>query len=76
MSAVRAVPPIMDTIQTIPTSLAGVVILQPRVIADERGFFFESYSEEAMAGLGIRERFVQDNHSCSYRNVLRGLHTR
>lgn len=64
----------MDTIQTIPTSLAGVVILQPRVIADERGFFFESYSEEAMAGLGIRERFVQDNHSCSYRNVLRGLH--
>jgi dTDP-4-dehydrorhamnose 3,5-epimerase len=64
----------MDAIKKIPTSLPGVVILEPRVFGDERGFFLESYNERAFEGLGIQERFVQDNHSGSRRNVLRGLH--
>jgi dTDP-4-dehydrorhamnose 3,5-epimerase len=51
-----------------------VFILEPRVFGDERGFFFESYNQQAMAEVGIVETFVQDNHSCSSRNVLRGLH--
>ena len=56
------------------TSLEGVFILEPRVFGDARGFFLESYNEQVMAELGIREHFVQDNHSFSQRNVLRGLH--
>ena len=56
------------------TALPGVLILEPRVFHDARGFFLESYSEKAMAEVGIREHFVQDNHSFSRRNVLRGLH--
>jgi dTDP-4-dehydrorhamnose 3,5-epimerase len=64
----------MERVKKIPTSLPGVFILEPRVFGDQRGFFFESYNERAMAGIGINERFVQDNHSCSCRNVLRGLH--
>ena len=44
------------------------------MFGDERGFFLESYNEKVLAELGIDERFVQDNHSCSRRNVLRGLH--
>ena len=64
----------MDAIKKIPTSLSGVVILEPRVFGDERGFFLESYNEKVFAELGIGERFVQDNHSSSQRNVLRGLH--
>ena len=55
-------------------SIPGVLVLEPRVFTDERGFFLESYNETKMAEIGIRERFVQDNHSCSSRNVLRGLH--
>src|SRR6266567_5461710 len=64
----------MDNIKTIPVSLPGVFLLEPRVFSDDRGFFFESYNQQAMAEAGIQERFVQDNHSCSHRNVLRGLH--
>jgi dTDP-4-dehydrorhamnose 3,5-epimerase len=66
--------PALNALKKIPTSLPGVFILEPRVFGDERGFFFESYNERAMAEAGILERFVQDNHSCSSRNVLRGLH--
>lgn len=64
----------MDAIKKISTSLPGVFILEPRVFGDERGFFFESYNQRSMADAGIAEPFVQDNHSCSSRNVLRGLH--
>ncbi len=64
----------MDAIKKIPTSLPGVFILEPRVFGDERGFFFESYNQQTMAEAGILESFVQDNHSSSRRNVLRGLH--
>lgn len=58
----------------IETSLAGVFVLEPRVFGDARGFFLESYNERVMAELGIREKFVQDNHSYSTCNVVRGLH--
>ena len=56
------------------TSIPGVLVLEPRVFSDERGFFLESYNENKMAEIGIRERFVQDNQSCSSKGVLRGLH--
>ena len=61
-------------IKATPTALAGVLILEPRVFTDSRGFFLESYSERVMREAGIHEQFVQDNHSCSVRNVVRGLH--
>ncbi len=64
----------MNMLKKIPTSLPGVFVLEPRVFGDERGFFFESYNRQAMAEAGITDNFVQDNHSCSSRNVLRGLH--
>jgi dTDP-4-dehydrorhamnose 3,5-epimerase len=60
--------------KTTPSRLSGVLLLEPKVFGDERGFFLESYNEKVMADLGIRERFVQDNQSFSTRNVLRGLH--
>jgi dTDP-4-dehydrorhamnose 3,5-epimerase len=69
-----AIAATMDAIKKIPTSLPGVFILEPRVFGDERGFFFESYNQQTMAEAGIVEGFVQDNHSSSSRNVLRGLH--
>jgi dTDP-4-dehydrorhamnose 3,5-epimerase len=64
----------MDAMRKISTSLPGVVILEPRVFGDERGFFLESYNQKIFSELGIDEQFVQDNHSSSRRNVLRGLH--
>ena len=54
--------------------MPDVFVLEPRVFGDERGFFLESYSEKVFAELGIVDRFVQDNHSFSTLNVLRGLH--
>ena len=74
MSAVSTTHPAMDAIKKISTSLPGVFILEPRVFADQRGFFLESYNQKIMADVEIGETFVQDNHSCSSRNVLRGLH--
>ena len=56
------------------TGLAGVLVLEPLVFGDDRGFFLESYNQRVFAELGIREQFVQDNHSYSGRNVIRGLH--
>jgi dTDP-4-dehydrorhamnose 3,5-epimerase len=64
----------MGAFMKISTSLPGVVILEPRVFSDERGFFLESYNEKDFGELGIEARFVQDNHSSSRRHVLRGLH--
>jgi len=61
-------------IKATPTALAGVLILEPRIFTDSRGFFLESYSKRVMREAGIHEQFVQDNHSCSVRNVVRGLH--
>jgi dTDP-4-dehydrorhamnose 3,5-epimerase len=58
----------------INTSLDGVYVLEPKVFGDERGYFLESYNERVLRELGIDEQFVQDNHSYSRRNVVRGLH--
>ena len=57
-----------------PTQIAGVLIVEPDVFGDDRGFFMESYNEREMRRIGIDAHFVQDNHSRSQRNVLRGLH--
>jgi dTDP-4-dehydrorhamnose 3,5-epimerase len=56
------------------TKLKGVYVLEPKVFADERGFFYESYTQQKLAAAGINTVFVQDNHSRSVRSVLRGLH--
>ena len=58
-----------------PTALPEVLIVEPKVFGDERGFFMESYNQRAFdAAVGRHVEFVQDNHSCSARGVLRGLH--
>jgi len=74
MVATPAPRPDMDAFKITSTSLPGLLVLQPRVFGDDRGFFLESYNERALAELGIQGQFVQDNHSCSRRNVVRGLH--
>ncbi|HWS73381.1 MAG TPA: dTDP-4-dehydrorhamnose 3,5-epimerase [Thermoanaerobaculia bacterium] len=56
------------------TSLPGVLLLEPKVFGDDRGFFMETYNEATFAAAGITLPFVQDNHSSSRRGVLRGLH--
>lgn len=56
------------------TLLKEVLIIQPKVFADHRGFFFESYNEKNFQEAGIDVTFVQDNHSRSTRHTLRGLH--
>ncbi|RKF43523.1 dTDP-4-dehydrorhamnose 3,5-epimerase [Paraburkholderia fungorum] len=59
----------------IPTSLPEVKIIEPKVFADARGFFFESFNAKEFAqALGVEVEFVQDNHSLSAKNVVRGLH--
>lgn len=59
----------------IKTNIADVVIIEPKVFGDERGFFLETFQAERYRALaGIELAFVQDNHSRSSRNVLRGLH--
>jgi dTDP-4-dehydrorhamnose 3,5-epimerase len=58
----------------IPTEIPEVVLIRPKVFADARGYFFESWEERKFKGAGLDVRFVQDNHSHSVRNVLRGLH--
>jgi dTDP-4-dehydrorhamnose 3,5-epimerase len=60
--------------QFLPTELAGVVVIEPRVFEDERGFFLETFHRQKFAAAGIDVEFVQDNHSRSRRGVLRGLH--
>ncbi len=56
------------------TSIPGVVIIQPKVIGDNRGYFMETYKKEDYAKAGITKEFVQDNESSSTKGVLRGLH--
>ncbi len=61
--------------QIIQTAIPDVLILEPKVFGDDRGFFFESFNAQAfLAQTGVKLTFVQDNHSKSGRNVLRGLH--
>ena len=60
--------------KAIPTELPGVIIIEPRVFSDARGFFFESYHAARYAEAGITVTFVQDNHSSSAKGTIRGLH--
>ncbi|MBU0484154.1 MAG: dTDP-4-dehydrorhamnose 3,5-epimerase [Proteobacteria bacterium] len=60
--------------KAVETPLSGVVVLEPKLHGDSRGFFLETYREDTLHEFGIRARFVQDNHSRSSRGVLRGLH--
>ncbi len=57
-----------------PTPLAGLILIEPLCYHDERGFFLESFQQERYLQAGIPEVFVQENHSRSYKNVLRGMH--
>jgi dTDP-4-dehydrorhamnose 3,5-epimerase len=57
-----------------PTAIPDVLLVEPDVHGDARGFFFESYNRRALSAAGIDAEFVQDNHSRSRRGVLRGLH--
>ncbi len=58
----------------IKTKLSGVLIIEPKVFGDNRGFFLENYRAEAFQKAGITKPFIQDNHSRSQKGVLRGLH--
>jgi dTDP-4-dehydrorhamnose 3,5-epimerase len=58
----------------IPTQIPDVVLIKPRLFEDARGFFLETYRDDNFSEAGIREKFVQENHSGSQRGVLRGLH--
>ena len=69
-SAIRS----SDSVNVVPTTIADVAILQPRVFGDARGFFLESFNARVFREAGIVADFVQDNHSRSRRGVLRGLH--
>lgn len=59
----------------IETPIEGLVIIEPKIWQDDRGYFFESYNKSTFEKLGITLEFVQDNQSFSHKNVLRGLHT-
>jgi len=61
-------------VKVIATDLPGVMVIEPRVFGDDRGFFFESWNAEVFGAAGLLASFVQDNHSRSQRGVLRGLH--
>lgn len=59
----------------IPTNLPEVLLLEPKVFGDDRGFFYESFNQQQfLDATGVKANFVQDNHSLSQKNVLRGLH--
>jgi dTDP-4-dehydrorhamnose 3,5-epimerase len=61
--------------KTTPTAIPGVLIIEPKVFGDARGFFFESFNQQAFNDAsGTNHQFVQDNHSRSAKGVLRGLH--
>jgi dTDP-4-dehydrorhamnose 3,5-epimerase len=60
--------------RVVPTAIPDVLVVEPRVFGDQRGFFFESWNRRALRDAGLDADFVQDNHSRSARGVLRGLH--
>lgn len=61
--------------KVVPSSIPDLLIIEPKVFGDERGFFFESFNQRRFTEMtGVADSFVQDNHSKSARNVLRGLH--
>jgi dTDP-4-dehydrorhamnose 3,5-epimerase len=62
------------SMEFIPTAIKDVILIQPKVYGDERGFFLETYRAERFAQAGIPTQFLQDNHSGSSQGILRGLH--
>lgn len=60
--------------KALPTAIPEVILIEPKVFGDERGYFYESWNERTLKAMGIDGTFVQDNHSKSAKNVLRGLH--
>jgi dTDP-4-dehydrorhamnose 3,5-epimerase len=56
------------------TPIDGLIIIEPKIYYDSRGFFMETYKQRDFLSLGISEQFSQDNHSCSAKGVLRGIH--
>ena len=58
----------------LPTPILNLKLIQPNIFNDSRGYFFESYNQKTFKNLGIPDVFVQDNQSCSKKNVIRGLH--
>ena len=65
---------IMNNFEVIKTPIKDLVVIQPKVFGDERGFFLETYNKKSFEELGLTMEFVQDNHSKSKKGVLRGLH--
>ena len=65
---------IMNNFEVIKTPIKDLVVIQPKVFGDERGFFLETYNKKSFEELGLMMEFVQDNHSKSKKGVLRGLH--
>lgn len=72
MFCILAALPILMTIKE--TQIQDLLIIEPRIFSDDRGYFFESYSTGAFQKLGLNLNFVQDNQSLSQKGVLRGLH--
>ena len=62
------------SLQRLKTALPGIIELRPKMFRDARGFFIETYNRMKFAQFGITDHFVQDNHSCSSKGTLRGLH--
>jgi len=60
--------------EVVATRISGPTLMAPAVHGDQRGFFVETYRESELTALGIRERWVQDNHSRSRHGIVRGLH--
>lgn len=60
--------------ETTETQINGLIVIQPKVFQDERGYFFEPYNKNVLASMGIYDEFQQDNQSMSQKNVIRGLH--
>ena len=69
-----AVDIVPDPMQRIETRLDGPILVEPKLLGDERGFFHETYRRNVFAELGIHEELVQDNHSRSGRGIVRGMH--
>jgi dTDP-4-dehydrorhamnose 3,5-epimerase len=64
----------MASIKVIETAIAGLVVIEPKVFGDDRGYFMETYNRQVFAEAGLTMTFVQDNQSKSKKGVLRGLH--
>jgi dTDP-4-dehydrorhamnose 3,5-epimerase len=74
VNPVDEVSDLPDKFTRVPTGLKGVTLILPAIFRDNRGFFLEYYNRKEFAKFGITTTFVQDNHSCSGKGVIRGLH--